>query len=113
MPQYTLRTRRFVCRENNLNLFLILRLCAHTGKGYVREDLECSHYMKNFDVGHVPLRLPRAKQLLAVIDRNFGTLAFCKRCGAPRCLLHCLSPCFYIMSLPTPVPLCEASAGAL
>ena len=50
------------------------------GKGYVREDLECSHYMKNFDVGHVPLRLPRAKQLLATIDRNFGTLAFCKRC---------------------------------
>ena len=23
---------------------------------YVREDLECSHYMKNFDVGHIPLR---------------------------------------------------------
>jgi len=45
----------------------------------VREDMECSHYMKNFDVGHVPLRLPRAKQLLASIDRNFGTLAFCKR----------------------------------
>lgn len=35
--------------------------------------------MKNFDVGHVPLRLPRAKQLLATIDRNFGTLAFCRR----------------------------------
>ena len=52
----------------------------HAGKGYVREDLECSHYMKNFDVGHVPLRLPRAKQLLTTIDRNFGTLAFCKRC---------------------------------
>ena len=49
------------------------------GKGYVREDMECSHYMKNFDVGHVPLRLPRAKQLLATIDRNFGTLAFCRR----------------------------------
>ena len=46
---------------------------------YVIEDGECSHYMKNFDVGHVPLRLPRAKQLLGVIDRNFGTLAFCKR----------------------------------
>ena len=45
----------------------------------MREDLECSHYMKNFDVGHVPLRLPRAKQLLATIDRNFGTLAFCRR----------------------------------
>ena len=45
----------------------------------MHEDLECSHYMKNFDVGHVPLRLPKAKQLLGVIDRNFGTLAFCKR----------------------------------
>ena len=52
------------------------------GKGYVHEDLEVSHYMKNFDVGHVPLRLPRAKQLLATIDRNFGTLAFCRRCAA-------------------------------
>ena len=35
--------------------------------------------MKNFDVGHVPLRMARAKQLLATIDRNFGTLAFCRR----------------------------------
>ncbi|KAL0772385.1 hypothetical protein Bca101_037536 [Brassica carinata] len=49
------------------------------GKGCVREDLECSHYMKNFDVGHVPLRLPRAKQLLATINNNFSTLAFCRR----------------------------------
>lgn len=47
----------------------------------MHEDLETSHYMKNFDVGHVPLRLPRAKALLGVIDRNFGTLAFCKRCA--------------------------------
>jgi methionyl aminopeptidase len=45
----------------------------------VHEDLECSHYMKNFDAGRVPLRLPRAKQLLATIDRHFGTLAFCRR----------------------------------
>ena len=50
-----------------------------TGKGYVREDMECSHYMKNFDVGHVPLRLPRAKQLLSFINKNFDTLAFCRR----------------------------------
>ena len=35
--------------------------------------------MKNYDVGHVPLRLPRAKALLGAIDRNFGTLAFCRR----------------------------------
>ena len=50
-----------------------------TGKGYVREDLECSHYMKNFDVGHIPLRLPKAKQLLNFINKNFDTLAFCRR----------------------------------
>jgi methionyl aminopeptidase len=49
------------------------------GKGFVREDLECSHYMKNFDVGHVPLRLAKAKQLLGTINNNFGTLAFCRR----------------------------------
>ncbi|XP_020600567.1 methionine aminopeptidase 2-like [Orbicella faveolata] len=41
--------------------------------------MDCSHYMKNFEVGHVPLRLPRAKQLLNVINENFGTLAFCRR----------------------------------
>lgn len=59
--------------------FFAIETFGSTGKGYVHEDLECSHYMKNFDVGHVPLRLPRAKQLLATIDRNFGTLAFCRR----------------------------------
>lgn len=59
--------------------FFAIETFGSTGKGYVREDLECSHYMKNFDVGHVPLRLPRAKQLLATIDRHFGTLAFCRR----------------------------------
>ncbi|KAA0202117.1 hypothetical protein HAZT_HAZT001950 [Hyalella azteca] len=50
-----------------------------TGKGIVKDDMECSHYMKNFDVGHVPLRLAKSKQLLSVINKNFGTLAFCRR----------------------------------
>ncbi|KAL0032328.1 hypothetical protein WJX79_005517 [Trebouxia sp. C0005] len=59
--------------------FFAIETFGSTGKGYVHEDLECSHYMKNFGVRHVPLRLPKAKQLLGVIDRNFGTLAFCKR----------------------------------
>jgi methionyl aminopeptidase len=35
--------------------------------------------MKNFDAGHIPLRLPRAKQLLTTINKNFSTLAFCRR----------------------------------
>jgi methionyl aminopeptidase len=50
-----------------------------TGKGYVHDDMECSHYMKNYDVGHVPLRLNKSKQLLNVINQHFGTLAFCRR----------------------------------
>ena len=45
----------------------------------MREAGECSHYMKNFDIGHVPLRLPTAKKLLSTIQREFGTLAFCRR----------------------------------
>lgn len=50
-----------------------------TGRGYIVEDLECSHYMKNFHAPHVPLRLPRSKKLLAHINKTFGTLAFCRR----------------------------------
>lgn len=50
-----------------------------TGRGFVHEDMECSHYMKNFETGHVPLRLSRSKQLLSTINQNFGTLAFCRR----------------------------------
>ena len=52
---------------------------ARTGRGYIVEDMECSHYMKNFHAPHVPLRLPRAKKLLAHINKTFGTLAFCRR----------------------------------
>ncbi|CAM9716900.1 unnamed protein product [Discosporangium mesarthrocarpum] len=50
-----------------------------TGRGHVVEDLECSHYMKDFDAPHVPLRLPRARQLLSHINKTFSTLAFCRR----------------------------------
>jgi len=50
-----------------------------TGRGYVHDDMETSHYMKNYDIGHVPLRLQKSKHLLNVINQNFGTLAFCRR----------------------------------
>jgi len=52
-----------------------------TGRGRVIEDMECSHYMKNFDLigTHVPLRSKMAKKLLGVIDKNFSSLAFCRR----------------------------------
>mmetsp|Transcript_27200 Transcript_27200/g.42524 ORF Transcript_27200/g.42524 Transcript_27200/m.42524 type:complete len:172 (+) Transcript_27200:255-770(+) len=59
--------------------FFAIETFGTTGRGYAHEDLECSHYMKNFNAGHVPLRMSKAKELLGTIDRNFGTLAFCRR----------------------------------
>ena len=39
------------------NEFYAIETFGSTGRGYVHDDMETSHYMKNFDVGHVPLRL--------------------------------------------------------
>lgn len=50
-----------------------------TGKGYVREDMECSHYAIDADAPRVPLRVQSAKTLLKSIEKNFGTLPFCRR----------------------------------
>ncbi|KAI9887574.1 MAG: Methionine aminopeptidase 2 [Watsoniomyces obsoletus] len=50
-----------------------------TGKGYVREDMETSHYAKRGDAPNVSLRLSSAKSLLNTITKNFGTLPFCRR----------------------------------
>uniref|UniRef100_T1IT38 Methionine aminopeptidase 2 n=1 Tax=Strigamia maritima TaxID=126957 RepID=T1IT38_STRMM len=61
------------------NEFYAIETFGSTGKGYVHDDMEVSHYMKNFETGHVPLRLPRSRQLLNTINQNFGTLAFCRR----------------------------------
>ena len=36
--------------------FYAIETFGSTGKGYVHDDMETSHYMKNFDVGRVPLR---------------------------------------------------------
>ncbi|WAQ81355.1 hypothetical protein PtA15_1A695 [Puccinia triticina] len=49
-----------------------------TGRGYVMDDGECSHYAKAPDVNK-PIRLARAKTLLNTINKNFDTLPFCKR----------------------------------
>ena len=67
-----------------------------TGNGYVRDDvsyffpttywnntnflqLETSHYAKRADAPNVPLRIASASKLLGVINKNFGTLPFCRR----------------------------------
>jgi methionyl aminopeptidase len=72
--------------------FFAIETFGSTGKGVVHDDMECSHYMRNFDGGNVAaLRLPRAKELLRTIEQNFGTLAFCRRwldaCGESKYLL--------------------------
>ncbi|KAF2160319.1 hypothetical protein M409DRAFT_70495 [Zasmidium cellare ATCC 36951] len=50
-----------------------------TGKGIVRDDMETSHYAKVADAPKVALRVASAKTLLRSIDKNFGTLPFCRR----------------------------------
>ncbi|CAI9776346.1 unnamed protein product [Fraxinus pennsylvanica] len=90
--------------------FYAIETFGSTGKGYAREDLECSHYMKNFDAGHIPLRLPRAKQLLATINKNFSTLAFCRRyldrLGETKYLMALKNLCDAGIVQPIP-PLCD------
>ena len=49
-----------------------------TGKGYVSDDMETSHYARMPDV-KAPLRVDSAKKLLRSIDKNFGTLPWCRR----------------------------------
>jgi methionyl aminopeptidase len=61
------------------NEFYAIETFGSTGRGVVHDDMDCSHYMKNFEVPYQPLRLQSSKSLLATINKNFGTLAFCKR----------------------------------
>ncbi|KAK0702360.1 methionine type metalloexopeptidase [Lasiosphaeris hirsuta] len=50
-----------------------------TGLGYVIDQGEVSHYAKRRDAPNTTLHLSSAKSLLSVIDKNFGTLPFCRR----------------------------------
>lgn len=59
--------------------FYAIETFGSTGKGYVNEDMECSHYAKAVEAPHVPLRLARAKTLLQTINKHFDTLPFCRR----------------------------------
>ena len=58
--------------------FAIETFCS-TGKGVVYEDNDCSHYMKDFDKGDVAIRDSKARGLLNVINREYGTLAWCRK----------------------------------
>ena len=85
-----------------------------TGKGFVHDDMETSHYMREFDVGHVPLRVAKSKQLLYTIEKNFGTLAFCRRwldrLGQTRYLMALKDLCDKGIVAPYP-PLCDVKGS--
>jgi len=51
-----------------------------TGRGIVYEDIDCSHYMREFDWDDTtPIRDSKARGLLNVINREYGTLAWCRK----------------------------------
>lgn len=54
------------------NEFYAIETFGSTGRGVVHDDMECSHYMKSFDAGFVPLRLQSSKSLLNIINKHFG-----------------------------------------
>ncbi|EPY23517.1 methionyl aminopeptidase [Strigomonas culicis] len=62
-----------------------------TGRGYVAEEGDCSHYMMVPGGETMPLRSERASALLKHIHQNYNTLAFCRkwldRAGEDRHLL--------------------------
>ncbi|KAI3635191.1 hypothetical protein MIR68_006757 [Amoeboaphelidium protococcarum] len=59
--------------------FYAIETFGSTGKGFVHEEGECSHYMRAFNPVFAPLRNAKAKSLLNTINKNFGTLPWCRR----------------------------------
>ncbi|KAG0022300.1 Methionine aminopeptidase 2 [Entomortierella chlamydospora] len=59
--------------------FFAIETFGSTGRGIVRYDMETSHYARAYDIPKIPIRLPRAKALFDTINREFGTLPFCRR----------------------------------
>ncbi|KIM47495.1 hypothetical protein M413DRAFT_439161 [Hebeloma cylindrosporum] len=59
--------------------YFAIETFGSTGRGRIVESGECSHYARRVDAPHVPLRLTSAKSLLKSINKNFGTLPFCRR----------------------------------
>ena len=50
-----------------------------TGRGIVVDHGDCSHYARKVNPPSVPLRVSSARQLLYTINKNFGSLPFCRR----------------------------------
>ncbi|EPT03507.1 peptidase M24A methionine aminopeptidase [Fomitopsis schrenkii] len=59
--------------------YFAIETFGSTGRGRVVESGEVSHYARVADPPRVNLRLTTAKSLLNTINKNFGTLPFCRR----------------------------------
>ncbi|KAG8896956.1 Methionine aminopeptidase 2, partial [Tulasnella sp. 403] len=59
--------------------YFAIETFGSTGRGRVIESGECSHYALNPAVRNPPLKLLSAKSLLQSIQKNFGTLPWCRR----------------------------------
>ncbi|KAH8339666.1 hypothetical protein KR074_002415 [Drosophila pseudoananassae] len=59
--------------------FYAIETFGSTGRGVVQKNGDCSHYMRAWSPPLTQLRLQSSRQLLNCINRNFGTLAFCRR----------------------------------
>jgi len=59
--------------------YFAIETFGSTGRGRIVENGDCSHYARRVDAPNVPLRLTSAKALLKSINKNFGTLPFCRR----------------------------------
>ncbi|KAG0378874.1 Methionine aminopeptidase 2 [Mortierella sp. AD032] len=59
--------------------YFAIETFGSTGRGIVRYDMETSHYARAYDIPNIPIRLPRAKTLFDTINKEFGTLPFCRR----------------------------------
>ncbi|KAK4051834.1 Methionine aminopeptidase 2 [Microbotryomycetes sp. JL201] len=59
--------------------YFAIETFGSTGQGYVREEGACSHYAKNIYASRVPLSLQSSKKLMNTINKNFGTLPWCRR----------------------------------
>ncbi|KAL8279136.1 hypothetical protein RQP46_008392 [Phenoliferia psychrophenolica] len=58
--------------------YFAIETFGSTGNGWVRDEGVCSHYAKMGDAS-VPLTMVSSKKLLSTINKQFGTLPFCRR----------------------------------
>lgn len=59
--------------------YFAIETFGSTGRGYVMDSGECSHYARKVHIPSVPLRVSSARPLLYTINKNFGSLPFCRR----------------------------------